>query len=160
MFTCNNHFLDSNILLGKILPSNNFKIFETYFKQDFNRNISNRIEKESNRVISNSRRVSLKLLHYFKENILDKSSNPLKSDNTLVKIRNEFLNSYIGISFPEGVKKDRFTSMIKNLFEEFYDGFQEDLITQSTYNIDNFIKETINTFRYFSKDLNQIILTK
>ncbi|MDR3223141.1 MAG: hypothetical protein LBT66_05355 [Methanobrevibacter sp.] len=61
------------------------------------------------------------------------------------------------MDFPEGSEKCRFNKNINDLFQEYYEGFKEDLIIQNTNNIGSFKENMDITFSNYSKNLDIII---
>ncbi|MDR1721948.1 MAG: hypothetical protein LBR24_02735 [Methanobrevibacter sp.] len=159
MYSYNKHFLDSNILLGNILPSKDIKIYESYFSQDFKKLISYRVSKESINVIFRSKRVSEKLLDFFRERIINRPTNPIQAEITLNKIKNDFIHLYDEKNFPENIKREKFIAMVNENYELFFDSFYQDLISNSHTHIDELKKKTSKDFTNYLKNLNILLST-
>lgn len=155
------HFLDTNILLGKILPDDNkynYKICNLYFGYDFKRYISENVELESEKVLNRLRRVSSKIYKYFLRYDLQ-NINPLKIENHINTIKNSFLKEYDGESYPENIKHNKFIGIVKDLFNWFYEEFKDVLFVNTDESFKN-LKETItSTFRKANEDLKSLIST-
>jgi hypothetical protein len=167
MFDINPHFLDSNILLGKILHraddnsilpkenvNKNYSICQLYFEHECKRYISKRVENESKNVFNRLRRISLKLLDFVQSYAKSNNINPLKIDSVIHFLKKNFLNKYK--DFPEGVKKEKFNNIIEGLFNTYDNVFREELLSYNN-KIEDYKKNTTDAFKIYSKDLNNLI---
>ena len=166
MFDVSPHFLDSNILLGKILPKNddnisilpkedNHSICQLYFEYECERYISKRVKEESLNVVNRLRRISLKLLDHVQIFAETNYINPIKIDFIIHSLKKEFLNKYKDEDYPEGVKKEKFNNIVNDLFVTFDNVFREELLGYNN-KIEDFKKDTIGTFRIYSKNLSNL----
>ena len=158
MFDISPHFLDTNILLGKILPNedNSNSICQLYFDHECERYISKRVENESKNVINKFRRISLKFLNHFQSYIGSNNINPMKIDSFLHYLKKEFFNKYKNEDFPEGVKKEKFNNIIEDLFDMYNTVFREEFLSY-TNKIEGLKRNTIDAFKIYSKNLNILI---
>ncbi|MDR0913544.1 MAG: hypothetical protein LBM96_13255 [Methanobrevibacter sp.] len=161
MFTFNCHFLDSNILLGKVYSdnaNNGNSIWSLYFKHEFTRYISNRVENESKNVITKLRRVSLRILKFVENYIINSDYiNPIKVDSIIRKLKTRFLKIYESEKFPEELKREKFIKIVNDLFNKYYNGFRDDMIDNSTMKIESFKEDSKQTFKNCYTELDILI---
>ncbi|MDR1722237.1 MAG: hypothetical protein LBR24_04225 [Methanobrevibacter sp.] len=158
MFTIKKHFLDSNILLRSIFPSEEINIFKSYFQEDFNRLISFRVHTECFNVIKRLRRISLSFLYHFKKNII-KNHNPINAEKTIISIKNNFVKDYENFAYSKGLNQARFNGIVNDFVKDYYDELYQDLINNSTLYTDKLIRKTNENYIIYSENLVRIIET-
>lgn len=86
-------FLDTNMILTIPLKNDNFRECAEYYKLDYERHMSNHVEKEVFSVIERLRLISLDIFKHIKDYIISNNIPLIKIDSHIHKIKTIYLNS-------------------------------------------------------------------
>lgn len=156
MFSFNNHFLDNNILLGKVMEEDDTGKCRSYFQHTIDRHISMRVKKECLNVLGRLRYLSLRFLSYIKRFFSNQDINLMKFDQTLHRIKRSFIRESFKESYYGHFDRRKFDKIISDLSNKWSDDLREVIIT-GTFNNFKKIEENIKiTFRESNKSLRNI----
>ena len=157
MFCFNNHFLDSNILLGRILGEEHTEKYRNYFAHDIDRYISIRVKKECENVINRLKRLSLRFISYIMDIARSNQNiNLMGIDQLMNKMKMDFIKIFNEKSYYEGLDKEKFVKIVTDLLNDWYDNLKDDFIHGTSINSKK-IKNNIKvTYREANKSLKNI----
>lgn len=133
-YSYNKHFLDSNILIGRVILWDNFNNdCNNYFEKKWSRNTSERVYEECEKVISRYRKLQGHFLESFKE-YLD-GTNKKKLMFEFDSRFNSFVSHYIRTNLREGnsfdLPEDKFKNSVLNFTGECSELIRNAVITSS-----------------------------
>lgn len=138
-----------------VLPNDSsYEECKYYLNHDCFRYISNDVFSESKRKINKIRRISLKIIDCIEKYAKNNSVNPLKIEKHISDVKNNFLSQYDNDSFPEQLKKDKFFSLVSDLFKEYNSEINNILLTGDGNDLNNLV---ISSFRCCIKKLDEFL---
>lgn len=156
MFKIKHHFLDTNIILAIPLRNDNYSDCLKYYKLDYERHISNNVEKEVFSVIQRLRLISLDIFKHIKDYIISKNIPLIKIDSHIHKIKTTYLNRFKGNDHSFGIEKDRFVDIVNDVFIIYYDEIK-DTIVDNDVNLKLLSSKLRNLFKMYNKTITYCI---
>lgn len=152
MFKIKHHFLDSNMILAIPLRNDNYRDCTEYFKLDYERHISNHVEKEVFTVIGRLRLISLDIFKHIKDYIISKNIPLINIDSHINKIKTTYLNRFKDDDYAFGIGKDRFVDIVNDVFIIYYDEIK-DTIVDNDVNLNLLSLKLRNLFKMYNKTI-------
>ncbi len=153
MIEIKHHFLDTNIILTIPLRNDNYRDCAEYFKLDYERHISNHVEKEVFSVIERLRLISLDIFKHIKNYIISKNIPLIKIDSHIHKIKTTYLNRFKDDDYVFGIEKDRFIDIVNDVFITYSDEIK-DTIVDNDVNLNLLSFKLRNLFKMYNKTIN------
>ena len=156
MLKIKHHFLDTNIILTVPLRNENYHDCIDYYNLNYERHISNHVEKEVFSVIGRLRLISLDIFKHIKDYIISKNIPLIKIDSHIHKIKTSYLNRFKGHDYAFGIEKDRFVDIVDDVFSTYYDEIK-DTIVDNDVNLNLLSLKLRNLFKMYNKTITNCI---
>lgn len=157
MLKIKHHFLDSNMILAIPLRNDNYRDCVEYYKLDYERHISNHVEKEVFSVIGRLRLISLNIFNHIKEYIISKNIPLIELDYHIYKIKNNYLNKFKNYDYAFGIGIDRFVNIVDDIFIIYYDEIK-DTIVDNDVNLSLLSSKLRNLFKIYNKTITNCMV--
>ena len=138
------------------LRNDNYHDCVEYYKLNYERHISNHVEKEVFRVIQRLRLISLDIFKYLKDYIISKNIPLTKIDSHIQKIKTSYLNKFKGDNYAFGIEKDRFLNIVDDVFITYYDEIKGTIVDNDV-NLDLLSSKLRNLFKIYNKTITNCI---
>ena len=145
-------FLDTNMILTIPLKNDNFRECAEYYKLDYERHMSNHVEKEVFSVIERLRLISLDIFKHIKDYIISNNIPLIKIDSHIHKIKTIYLNRFKRDDYAFGIEKDRFVDIVNGVFIIYYDEIK-DTIVDNDVNLNSLSSKLRNLFKMYNKTI-------
>ncbi|MEE0938764.1 hypothetical protein [Methanobrevibacter sp.] len=152
MLKIKHHFLDTNMILTIPLKNDNFRECAEYYKLDYERHMSNHVEKEVFSVIERLRLISLDIFKHIKDYIISNNIPLIKIDSHIHKIKTIYLNRFKRDDYAFGIEKDRFVDIVNDVFIIYYDEIK-DTIVDNDVNLNSLSSKLRNLFKMYNKTI-------
>lgn len=119
---------------------------------NYERHISNHVEKEVFNVIQRLRLISLDVFKHIKGYIISKNIPLTRIDSHIHKIKISYLNKFEGNDYAWGIEKDRFLNIVEEVFIIYYDEIR-DTIVEGNNNLDLLSSKLRNLFKIYNKTI-------
>ena len=156
MLKIKHHFLDSNMILAIPLRNDNYRDCVEYYRLDYERHISNHVEKEVFSVIGRLRLISLDIFNHIKDYIILKNIPLIKLDYHIHKIKTNYLNKFKSYDYAFGIEIDRFVNIVDDIFIIYY-GEIKDTIVDNDVNLSLLSSKLRNLFKMYNKTITNCI---
>lgn len=156
MHKIKHHFLDTNMILTIPLKNDNFRECAEYYKLDYERHMSNHVEKEVFSVIERLRLISLDIFKHIKDYIISNNIPLIKIDSHIHKIKTIYLNRFKRDDYAFGIEKDRFVDIVNDVFIIYYDEIK-DTIVDNDVNLNSLSSKLRNLFKMYNKTITNCI---
>ena len=113
------NFLDTNIMLSVPLNDSHKKDCQKYFDNNSHKYSSYTVIKESKNVIRKLLDISLRILMYTQNYILDNNVSDYEVTKFMPKIMKDFLKENSNLIFLLNFNEDRFNRLVKTLFHKY-----------------------------------------
>ena len=121
MDSIENHFLDTNILIGHVLLNNSKEICKNYMDLKSSKIVSDNVVHESYNIIHKLENISLSILNYISNYISLNNVSDEKISSTMKLIEKNFLKEYEYDEYPFGFTQKKFNKISRNLFLKYRD---------------------------------------
>lgn len=138
------------MILAVPLRNDNYSDCVEYYKLDYERHISNHVEKEVFTVIGRLRLISLDIFKHIKDYIISKNIPLIKIDSHIHKIKTAYLNRFKDDDYAFGIEKDRFVDIVNDMFIIYYDEIK-DTIVDNDVNLNLLSLKLRNLFKMYNK---------
>lgn len=156
MLKIKHHFLDTNIILAIPLRNDNYHDCVEYYKLDYERHISNNVEKEVFSVIGRLRLISLDIFKHIKDYIISKNIPLIKIDSYIHKIKTTYLNRFKADNYAFGIEKNRFVDIVDDVFIIYYDEIKGTIVDNDV-NLNLLSSKLRNLFKMYNKTITNCI---
>ena len=140
------------MILAIPLRNDNYRDCTEYFKLDYERHISNHVEKEVFTVIGRLRLISLDIFKHIKDYIISKNIPLINIDSHINKIKTTYLNRFKDDDYAFGIGKDRFVDIVNDVFIIYYDEIK-DTIVDNDVNLNLLSLKLRNLFKMYNKTI-------
>lgn len=134
------------------LKNDNFRECAEYYKLDYERHMSNHVEKEVFSVIERLRLISLDIFKHIKDYIISNNIPLIKIDSHIHKIKTIYLNRFKRDDYAFGIEKDRFVDIVNDVFIIYYDEIK-DTIVDNDVNLNSLSSKLRNLFKMYNKTI-------
>lgn len=138
------------------LKNDNFRECAEYYKLDYERHMSNHVEKEVFSVIERLRLISLDIFKHIKDYIISNNIPLIKIDSHIHKIKTIYLNRFKRDDYAFGIEKDRFVDIVNDVFIIYYDEIK-DTIVDNDVNLNSLSSKLRNLFKMYNKTITNCI---
>lgn len=151
----NNHILDTNIILGMVLPNDDsYENAKKYLELDYRPYVSTTSYKEAEEKIVKIRKLSLNINEYIKNYSIENNINLLNIPKIRLIVKNNFLNQFKNKKYPVSLSEKGFEQIVTNFFNNYENEITLVLISQNNDELSKLIKET---FRESNVNLDYFI---
>lgn len=154
----NEHFVDSNILLGFVLRWDSFNIdCYNYFVKKWSINTSNRVYEECETVITRYRKLHTNFLESFKDYLdgIDPDKLLMKFDIKLDQFINFFIRTNLRKGYSFNLSESKFKKSVRNFANECRELIRNAIIY---YKYDSLFSEVIQAYTDAINELEYICL--
>ncbi|MBO5150877.1 MAG: hypothetical protein J6B73_01750 [Methanobrevibacter sp.] len=145
------------MILAIPLRNDNYRDRVEYYKLDYERHISNHVEKEVFSVIGRLRLISLNIFNHIKEYIISKNIPLIELDYHIYKIKNNYLNKFKNYDYAFGIGIDRFVNIVDDIFIIYYDEIK-DTIVDNDVNLSLLSSKLRNLFKIYNKTITNCMV--
>ena len=138
------------------LRNDNYRDCVEYYKLDYERHISNHVEKEVFSVIERLRLISLDVFKHIKEYIFSKNIPLIKIDSNINKIKVSYLNKFKDDDYVFGIEKDRFLNIVNDVFIVYYNEIKDTIVNYDV-NLKLLSLKLRNLFKMYNKIITNCI---
>lgn len=138
------------------LRNDNYSDCIKYYKLNYERHISDHVQKEAFNVIQRLRLISLDVFKHIKDYIISKNIPLIKIEYHIHKIKTIYLNKFKDDHYIFGIEKDRFLDIVDDLFIIYYDEIK-DTIVNNDVNLNLLSLKLRNLFKKYNKTLVRCI---
>ena len=156
MIKVKHHFLDTNMILAIPLMNDDYSDCVEYYKLDYERHISNHVEKEAFSVIGRLRLISLDIFKHIGDYIISKNIPLIKIDSHIHKIKTTYMNKFKDNDYVFGIEKDRFIDIVEDVFITYFDEIR-DTIMNNDVNLNLLSSKLRNLFKSYNKTITNCI---